>query len=106
VPETRSKIVTVRLDFETHRRAAIKLAETGGSFQEILTSALVAWLEGRDSGRAAERKNAPDRQHHEEHELLDLILDAGGDAATTVRTMLYALAPQARAGRRKQTKAG
>jgi len=42
----------------------------------------------------------------QEHELLDLILDAGGDAATTVRTLLYALAPQARAGSRKQTKAG
>lgn len=54
------------------------------------------------------REQAEKHKHKEEHDLLDFILDAGGEAATTIRTMLRALAAQVRAAatHRKQTKAG
>jgi plasmid stability protein len=41
-----SKVITVRLDDELHRRVRIRLAEDGSSFQQKLESYLRAYADG------------------------------------------------------------
>ena len=65
-----------------------------------------AYQDEERQARSGEIEASERQAHAEYHDLLDIVLAAGGDEATTIRTLLRTYADLIRVGSRKQTKAG
>jgi hypothetical protein len=105
VTENGQKIITVRLPAELHRRAKVKLAETGQGFQDLLQGFLEEWVqEGGCETPLQAALHGLDRAP--EHDLLDTLLSTPKTAAI-VRAHLELLSEYIALKKpTKQTKAG
>lgn len=76
------------------------------TISDAIEEALHLWLEWKQRHEDEASDVSTYQSHRTEHEMLDAVLNQGGEAARAIRTMLRALAAQAGERRVKQTKAG
>jgi hypothetical protein len=90
VIEDKSKIVTIRLTEELHRKARKRLPDEGSSFQALLTGWLEEWLaDEKEMPAVHDARAGESRANQRWHDLLSAILKhANRDVCAMVKLVL------------------